>query len=433
MEISAPSPLAAGILASAFVTGCLSIAACEPGGLDLVRPGGNEASGLGTLVARVELRSGDSALANSLGWEDGVPGAQVRILRNGTAEWLESETDSTGVAVFEDLESGQYFTYAERVLTDGEAADAATAVRGFGAGDLLRVGTVTAERTYRLQSSRRTGLVLSEVSGAAPYPWEVPGARTSGNYFFEVYNQSGEMRYLDGLIFGRARFGGFCDGGCANTCAISAPVRNDPGGVYYVSLIQFPGGGSDYPIGPGQTRIVVGAAIDHREIHEDMLDHRRADFEIGGVFTSYADNPSVPNMEERGENPFYLNNLVGSTQLWFLAEPFDPLALPVTWRDVRGNGYRKVPAELLLDVASHKLLWPENDAENEYCDPMIHPEIDGFPGGFKDSGRDPTFLSFQREVLTTRDGIPILMDTNTSASDFSIMRYTPDGLPDGGQ
>lgn len=406
----------------------LGLVACQPGELTVVEPDGtDDGPSLGTLVAQVELRSTDSALADSLGWAEGVPGARVRILRNGTAEWLETQTDSAGRAVFTDLEAGQYFTYAERTLSEGEADRASGVALGFGDGRILWIGADTASPSYRLRSSRRAGLLISEVSGAAPPSWEVPGPN-GGNRFFEVYNQSNRTRFLDGLIFGHFPIGLFCDG-CANSCALGEPVRTDSTGVYWVSVIQFPGTGSEYPIPPGETRLVAFSAQDHRELHPDMLDLRDADFEIGDP--AFADNPSVPNMVQVGTAPFNASMLLTTNKLWFLAESFDPLAQPVSWRDFRGQGFRKVPIKFVLDLVSSKFVWPDKDGEKPDCIPMIHPSIDGLPGGFLEEAGVNVQLSFQREVLMTEDGIPILMDTNTSATDFEMMRYTPGELPEG--
>ena len=409
------------------ITALLGLAGCQPGELTVVEPdGSDDGPSLGTLVAQVEFRATDSALADSLGWEAGVPGARVRILRNGTAEWLEAETDDAGVAVHEDLQPGQYISFVERRLTEVEARRTSGKIRGFGGGAILRMGAGTVASSYRVRASRRTDLVISEVSSAAPPAWEVPGTAENGNYFFEVYNQSASTKYLDGLIFGQFPLGLLCHG-CANSCSYGEPVRTDSTGMYFRSVIQFPGTGSDYPIQPGGTKLIAVSAQDHRDLHEDMLDLRGADFEIGG--SGLADNPSVPNMIQAGTRAFTPAQLLTTTSVWFLAEPFDPVSQPVSWRNVHGRGYRRVPLAFVLDVVTTKYVWPERDAEHPECDPMIHPTVDGLPGGFQEGGEPNVRGSVQRRPLTTEDGIPILMDTNTSASDFEMMRYTPGELP----
>lgn len=195
-------------------------------------------------------------------------------------------------------------------------------------------------------------------------------------------------------------------------------------------MLAFPGSGNEYPINPGEAKVIAGAAQAHRELHEDMLDLRGADFEIGE--SRFADNPSVPNMRYVGSSQFYPNQLL-SGRLYFLARPFDPSDLEQVWRDIRGSLYSRVPLSLITDLATAQNIWPDSDSELPPCQPIIHPNVDRFPGGFPNISEVQVRSSFQREVLTTENGIRILMDTNTTASDFSMMRYTPGGLPDGGE
>ena len=412
----------------------LGLAACQPGELTLVEPDDSGGPALGTLVAHVELRAADSALADTLGWTDGVPGAQVRILRNGTAEWLTAETDSSGMAVFQDLEPGRYLSYVERILGEADAAPRSTSARGFGDGHWVSINVDTTRTSYELRASQRTGLVISEVSGAAPPPWEVPkaSAGTAGNRFFEVYNQSNETLFLDGLVFGAFPVS-FCHG-CFGTCESGVTVRFDSTAVYSREMLAFPGSGGEYPIAPGETKLIAVSAQDHRELHEDMLDLRGADFEIGAG--SFADNPSVPDMRDIGLDEFNPGSLLSGSTLRFLARPFEPSSLSSPWRNSRGERYYRVPLDLVLDIAYSEPIWPDADEARPACAPFLHPHVDRFPGGFLNIGLEADTertLSFQREVLTTEDGIPILMDTNTSAADFEMMRYTPGELPNRGQ
>lgn len=405
--------------------------ACEPGQVTYLAPGG-PAGGprLGTLVVSVRVDSADAAVADSLGWAAGVPGAEVRILRNGTAEWLAAETDGQGNTIFSELEPDLYYTYAERVLSGEEAARASAVVQGFGDGAFVAVGTDTVRVARRLVASRRGGLVISEVSGAEPPPWEVPGQglTTQANRYFEVYNQSDATLHLDGNVFGA--FSLFGCQGCGLSCVQTEKPRTDPGGVYAHWMLAFPGSGTEYPIAPGEAKLVAVSALDHREIHPDMFDLRGADFEIG--VPGFADNPSVPDMLDVGRASFFTNLLLNTNRVYFLAAPFDPGSLPVEWRHPSGRGFVRVPLSLMHDVAASVSIWPDDDAQNPPCVPVVHPDVDRFPGGFKEIGfeaPDNRLRSFQREVLRTEGGIPVLMDTRTSAADFSIMRVTPGTLP----
>lgn len=428
---------AAGLLIAAAAA-ALGLAACEPGELDLLQPqGSTDGPQLSAFEATVTLSPADSALAHSLGWSDGVPDALVRILRNGTAEWLTARTDSAGVARFGELEPGLYYTQVRRAFDEAEAAAVGGVRRAFGDGSFVRVPTAdTARQEYRLASDRRGDLVISEVSHAGPPPWEVPGAGPvlGGNYYFEVYNQGPTTRYLDGVVFGDASYAGFCQG-CFNTCGPTEPVRTDPNGIYTRWLIAFPGDGTEYPIHPGEAKLIAAAAHDHTVVHEEMFDLSDADFEIAN--SAQANNPSVPDMVDISIRQFTHTRLIGNGSLYFLAEPFDPSTLPRPWRDGRGNAYIRVPTDLMFDIASIATIWPENDAEKPPCVPSHHPAIDRFPGGLLEIGLVTSTevpvdtLSRQRPILRREGGVPILWDTNASAADWRVLGVTPGTLPDG--
>lgn len=428
---------AAGLLVAAAAA-TLGLAACEPGELDLLQPQGSGGGPqLSAFEATVTLPAADSALADSLGWTDGVPGALVRILRNGTAEWLTAETDGAGVAVVGELEPGLYWTQVRRALEEGEVDEVGGIRRAFGDGSFVRVPAAdTGRQDYRLAPDRRGDLVISEVSSAGPPPWEVPGGGPvlGGNYYFEVYNQGATTRYLDGVIFGNASYGGFCHG-CANTCGISEPVRTDPDGIHTRWLIAFPGDGTEHPIHPGETKLIAAAAHDHTVIHEEMFDLSHADFEIAQ--SNHANNPSVPDMIDIGLSDFYHTRLLGGGDFYFLADSFDPSSLPRPWRDSRGRAYMRVPTDLMFDIASIAVFWPESDAERPPCVPLHHRAIDRFPGGLYEIGFTTSTgvpvdtTSRQRPILRREGGVPVLWDTNASAADWRMMGVTPGTLPDG--
>ncbi len=121
------------------VATALALAACDPGIVTVVHRG--EAGGVVRTGLQVHavVDPADSALADSLGWQAGVPGVEVHVLRNGTAEWIVQQTDSTGTAVFEALLPGLYRVFGERVLSAEEAQAVGGVIRAFGDGRTLEV------------------------------------------------------------------------------------------------------------------------------------------------------------------------------------------------------------------------------------------------------------------------------------------------------
>lgn len=421
----------------AMAVGLLMLLACSGGERQFTGPGDDDGNGIEkpSLAVTVRVDPPDADLAAGLGWETGVPDADVHLLRNGTAEWTTRATDASGKVTFDDLVSGRYRLYAERRLTE-EEADAATGgvLRAFGDGTTLDVsgsGANTAE--LWLLADRPGGLVISEINSAAPPPWETDGSYLDGHYL-EVYNNSPQTLYLDGLLFGSGHF--FNEETDHTPCAASQPIRNDSGGLYVRQVVQFPGSGAEHPIAPGEAKVVAVAAIDHSPVHSMLLDLSDAEFEIGSP--ARANNPAVPDMIDVGLEPFvppppFPSPLIDLSRPFFLAEPLDVGSLPVAWRDFRGRGWVLIPAEAILESIALKNLWPDQDRESFPCIPMVHPRFDRYEGGFLNIsfGIDPADqdFSYVRRALRTEGGRVVLQNVNTSATDFFLGPHTPGALP----
>ncbi len=411
---------------------CLAVAvaasACSAEGVTHVSPGG-DAGDLPqpTLVVEVGVDSADTELAETLGWTQGIPGAAVRIFRNGTLEWVEGTTDSSGRAVFTDLEPGRHHVVGERVLTSEEASAIGIEIRAFGDGRPTQVGRDTALLRLELLADRPGDLVLAEISDANGTGGDnVAPSLARVSWYLEIYNQGEQTRYLDGMILG-FNFGWGCED-CFMTCEATEPLRTNSERLGAAWMLQFPGSGSEHPIGPGELRLMAISALDHRDIHPNMLDLRDADFEIppSGV----ADNPEVPNMLDVGPERFIPGLLSSVVSPRFLAEPLDVEALPIIYRDRRSRAYLGVPREKVLDVNMTEYRRVQSDLEHPDCRPAIHRVYDQYPA-FVISGEDPGKVkSMQRRVLRTGPGgWPILMNTRTSAVDLREVRRTPGELP----
>jgi len=197
-------------------------------------------------------------------------------------------------------------------------------------------------------------------------------------------------------------------------------------------MIAFPGSGAEFPIGPGESRVVAVSAIDHSFAHPDLGDLSDADFEIPG--TGFADNPSVPDMVDVGLEPFRISfgsgshtPLIPSTTAYFLAEPQTPVDLPIAHRAFGGRGFVIVPAPTLIDVAALTIVYPDSDREFGPCVPVVHPSFDRYEGGFMPVvlGVEEPRLSFQRQVLRYSDGHATLADASVRAADFILADLTP--------
>ena len=385
-----------------------------------------------SLIVHVRLQPSDAALASTLGWESGVPGAEVNLLRNGTEDWIRLRTDRTGKARLDNILPARYRVYAGRFLTPGEASAAELPVRSFGDGITTEISGIGEQLLeFELSSDVPGSLVISELNGWTPPPWETGGSYTDHHYF-EVYNNSVRTLFLDGMVFGATVRG---DDNVHGHCVHSQAVRSDSLGVYSLALLQWPGAGGEHPIGPGESRLVAMSAIDHTPVHPDLPDLSHADFEIRGV--RGADNPAIPNMVDVGWQPFVtslggaaLSDLTAGNVGFFVARPFDPGELPIMYRDFASRGYHRIPRDLLLDVVGRAEIFATLERETPPCVPLLHPDFDRYPGGFLTValGAELSRLSFQRRVLRSEGGRDILSNSNTSAVDFVLADLTP-GVP----
>jgi hypothetical protein len=401
----------------------LILAACDPGDVVLIAP--DTAPTTRVVSMRVLVDTPYAVIAASLGWSDGVPGAQVRLHRMTEpydgSYWTVAVTETTGVATFPDLLYGLYEVEVSRLLTAAESSQASGA-------RVLAGGRRTYLPTPRMEDVTMApdghgSLVFSEISVTEPesYTREYPDAK-----YFEVHNNSDTTIYLDGKYWG---IGWDLNRDYpAWPCSQTGVVRNDPEGIWTRIVLRFPGQGIDHPLAPGQTALIAKAAIDHRAVDPRLWDLSHADFEWGGYRT--ADNPDVPNLEGIGLQAMGFP-LPHAEQPLFLSEPVDLATLPRYTDPFSGRVWVRVPAAAVLDVWVGAQDWTTTSyTPVASCLESAHRYFERLPGpAFAGSDFD-NGLSEQRRVLTVLpDGRKILQDTNTSMADFVKAPRTPGWIP----
>src|SRR5690606_24428249 len=121
------------------------------------------------------------------------------------------------------------------------------------------------------------------------------GVGNNGHYV-EFYNQADTTVYLDGIIFFKTGLGLHMNAfGVVETCDYNAEWRMDPAGLWASTLSRFPGSGRDFPIHPGEYRVLATNATDHRSVGGGMQDLRQAHFEFRGNDAD-PDNPASADM-----------------------------------------------------------------------------------------------------------------------------------------
>lgn len=385
--------------------------------------------GNSTLSIRAVIDTPYTALADSLGWTNGVPGATVRIHLMAdpydSSYWHVATADSQGVAVFAAI-GGPYEVEVSRTLTAAEIARAGGQVHVWAGG--LRLYAPTTDTTdVTTAPDQRGSLVFSEFELSGPSSVETGGYPYTDAMYFEIYNNSDTTIYLDGKYWGT--------GWDLNSdfpfwpCSQTAVVRNDSEGVWAAPIFRFPGSGADYPLKPGQSALIAKSAIDHRQVYSFLYDLSHADFEWGG--SGNANNPDVPNMQDVGLRvpPVWP---VANDMPEFLAEPVDLAALPRYTDPYSGLVWVRIPRKAILDVWVGTAEVPSGvTVQAPPCLEATHRYFERLPGPAYVAGDFDAGLSYQRRILyVLPDGRKVLQDTNTSMFDFVKAPRTPGWIPD---
>jgi hypothetical protein len=408
---------------SAAAPALFLLAACDPGDVVLLAP--ETSDGAPTLSIHAVIDTPYNALAESLGWSAGVPGAQVRIHLMAdpydSSYWHVVTTDSLGRAAFSAI-GGPYEVEVSRTLTSAEAARSGDTVQVLAGGGRLYASRNGAT-DMAVVPDRRGSLIFSEFGVATP-----PVSGYEDATYFEIYNNSDTSIYLDGKFWGI--------GWDLNydfpywRCAETAQIRDDPQGIWTRIVERFPGRGHDYPLLPGHEALIARSAIDHRSVETGLYDLRQADFEWGPPATP--DNPDVPNLQDIGPSLIGYAT-VGGAGPSFLSEPVDLATLPRYVDPHSATVYVRIPRALILDASASVIDWTaQSYVQYPPCLQVANSAFERLPGPADEYYSDfAERLSYQRRFfLVLPEGRKLLQDTHTSMFDFVKAPRTPGWIPD---
>jgi hypothetical protein len=381
-----------------------------------------------TLTVTVDLTVPAQPVASTLGWSAGVPGATVQATRTGSTATETATTDDQGVASFQDLLPGNYQITAVRTLSVGELAQldgAGVRIDALGGGQALTVTAPSSAYTVQLSGGSRGSLVLSEVSHSLIRD-PAAGDYYSGQ-FFEVYNNSDTIIYLDGkTLFTGLR--GWHDIPDPNFgCAYYDPYNYDSLGIWSDRTYRFPGAGTDYPLAPGEVAVLATDAIDHSTIVNGGLNLTSADFEFRG--SADVNNPGVPDMLSIGtaDGGILGNGLImfNTREVLALADHVDPSTLTTAQIFATNIPHKRIPGALILDVVTlHRNI---ADQYPDCGESSVHPSFDRQDAKLL-TRYDPN--TAQRRVLfTAPSGRKVLQRTGTSSVDLQAGQPTPGSIP----
>jgi len=345
-------------------------------------------------------------------------GIKVKVNYTSTARVDSAVTDAAGNAQF-NLPAGMY-----NITANGETTEFAFN----GSADNIMHSDVQTVTIKLHAAALGGGLVFKEIYYVGS---KTP---TGGNYFAdqfqEIYNNSDDTIYLDGLAIGSLMP---ITSGSASTWVDGSgnllPRLPLQGYIAYI-----PGTGKQHPLLPRKSIVIAQDGIDHKT---DPLGNPSAPVNLGNADWEYfvgdfnsgkdADAAAVPNLSIMFTTSTtlvdQLYSVFGSAYVLFrLPEGTDPIAYAINEANLSfapgsssGTKYLMLPREYVIDAVECVRV-----EENQRFK-RIPAELDA---GYTFSDGTYVSQSVRRKVKQIVDGKVIYKDTNNSTEDF-LNKQTP--------
>lgn len=280
----------------------------------------------------------------------------------------------------------------------------------------------------KVQGLKVSPLIFKEIYYCGSRP--AAGGIYYRDQFYEIYNNSAETMYLDGVYFANLT---------PNRATTKLPIWPESDGDNYAygeRVWRFPGNGTEYPLEPGESCIISQFAANHQlNIYnpQSPIDGSSSEFEFN------MNNPNFPDqaaydMEhvfyegkaEMGSVPQYLTSIFGGAYVIFRVpegENWDPvndenMKTTDLSKPNSTTFFAKIPIKYVLDAVEA--------ADNESM--MNAKRVPGvLDAGITWVGATYCGLGITRKLSTDDEGNPIIreetgayiyQDTNNSTDDF---------------
>lgn len=383
--------------------------------------------------------------------------AKTTLKNAQTGVTYEAITNDKGEAIFPQLTPGIYtanvvFSITPAQFEDlfGYSADTEDNIEFNGAAQNVAVNSSNISLEIELNSVKNIGgLILKQIYYGGSHIKEGALFR---DQFLEIYNNSNEVIYADGLIFGQL-FGAYSvenqpysqpngqlDWSIAEGNKEGEKANTDF--VYVANAIRVPGNGTTYPVQPGQSITIAQTAINHKGNYTDAngkvveilkpeltVDLSNADFEVnmteylGSQFSYDIQNPAVPDMDIvwwATNRDLVLDNLGRQAYILFRA----------TDEEIKGFGkvknpnkktsleYLQLPNKYILDGVE-----TTQDMGSKLVPKKLQNKQDAGYAYLTAGSYSST--SIIRKTQKTINGRIILKDTNNSTNDFVNIKAEP--------
>lgn len=300
-----------------------------------------------------------------------------------------------------------------------------------------------ASLTLELAEGVTSGFVFKEVY----YNMVKPNGKTPymRDQFFEIYNNSDEVLYLDNCILGILEGS---QGVLPTAWMENGEIMKEYALGYYV--VAFVGSGTTYPVEPGKSVVIAGQAQNHIAETEAMYDGSvagalkspvnllSADYEVflGDYKPAVSiDNPDVPNMTviyANGSQNYFTVPYTGNAIIFAkLPEGINPIDYAKDPANLKSRPDGTLPTSTFLMIPQEYVLDGINIVNNADKASQrvirLRAEVDA---GTVFMSAPYMGKSIRRKVESVDNGRVILKDTNNSTEDFlSDQDPTPGVIP----
>ncbi|MDG5800613.1 DUF4876 domain-containing protein [Marinilabiliaceae bacterium ANBcel2] len=230
--------------------------------------------------------------------------------------------------------------------------------------------------------------------------------------YFEIYNNTNEVLYADGISIGES------DHTTSSDINPWADIIDD----YFVTHVVYtiPGDGTEVPVNPGESLIIADIGIDHTQDNPNAIDLSFADFEWYDDHPLDVDVPDVPNMikyfsssasiwtpHNRGFKSYVIFRYDEGSMEEYMDNYMVERVAPSGSTLIR----YKVPNSIILDAV-------EMGTPSDFSSKALSPALDLSYINCGDGDESRFGKVVRRRVQSRENGRVIYQDTNNSAVDF---------------
>lgn len=339
---------------------------------------------------------------------------QVELKNLHTNKRVTALTNQEGVALFSDLLPGMYSATASKNLNEDES-ELLTGLRSQvflnGSISQIKIANHNTDK-IKLNGSIAGNWVIKEFyySGA-------PNSYYFYDGFIEIYNNSTDTLYADGLLIGSTK------SASSSLKSFYGFITEGYKDVYVSTILRIPGTGKEHPVDPGKSVVIAIDGINHKNDPNGNpnspvnLGPDIADWEVYYYVnpnTPDTDSPNVPNMEivyAATTTTFdYLPGVMGSGLIIFQHDDPEKFEIFSEPNSTGKTMYAKVPEHCIIDAL--------DAVANNTITPNLKRIPIGLDAGMNTVGRVYNGTSLRRKVKQEINGRRILLDTNNSSVDF---------------